>query len=272
MRMPFRDLAALTAAVLAPFLAALVLLPLRTDVGPTTVAPVLVVVVVAVSALGNRWAGALAALSAVAWFDFFHTEPYQSFDIRDGADVETAVLLLLVGLAVSQLAARARVMRSAAGTDAEHLERLHRVMRMQAADGRTPQELIDRVRQDLEDVLELRECRFTTAEEPGDEEPAGPPPPRLQADGSVRVEGWIWDLDRQGWPDGETELPATTGGRVRGRFLLTPVPGAVPPPLEARLVAADLAVLTALVLEGPERLEVVSSTGRTADGASSSGR
>ncbi|MEU9852379.1 DUF4118 domain-containing protein [Streptomyces sp. NPDC047974] len=110
------------------------------------------VVVVAVAALGNRWAGALAASSAVAWFDFFHTEPYQSFDIRDRADVETAVLLLLVGLAVSQLAARARVTRSAAGTDAELLERLHRAMRMPASGGHTPQELIDRVRHDLVDV------------------------------------------------------------------------------------------------------------------------
>ncbi|MEU4063094.1 DUF4118 domain-containing protein [Streptomyces wedmorensis] len=249
MRMPFRDVAAVAAAVLAPFLAALALLPLRTSVTPVNLALLLVVVVVAVSALGNRWAGALAALSAVAWFDFFHTEPYQSFDIRDRADVETAVLLLLVGLAVSQLAARARVMRSAAGTDAEHLERLHRTIRLMRSGGRTTPELIDRVRLELVDVLELRECRFTVAVEP-----AGSPPPRLQADGSVRVEGWIWDLDRQGWPDGEIELQAVAAGRVLGRFLMTPVPGAVPVPVEARLVAVDLAGLVAVVLDGAERL------------------
>ncbi|MFJ5712854.1 DUF4118 domain-containing protein [Streptomyces sp. NPDC093105] len=244
MRVPFRDVTAVAAAVIAPFLVALALLPVRASVAPTNLALVLVVVVVAVSALGNRWAGALAAVSAVAWFDFFHTEPYQSFDIRDRADVETALLLLVVGLLVSQLAARARVMRSVAGTDAEHLERLHRTIRLMRSVGGTKAELIDRVRRDLAEVLELRECRFTR-----DAETVGSPPPGLQTDGSVRVEGWIWDLERQGWPDGETELPAGAGGMVRGRFLLTPTPGAVPVPVEARLVAVDLAGLAAVGLE-----------------------
>ncbi|MFF5761643.1 DUF4118 domain-containing protein [Streptomyces tanashiensis] len=81
-------------------------------------------------AFGNRFAGALAALSAAAWFDFFHTEPYQSFHIQDGADVETAVLLLVVGLIVSQLAAHARMMKRVAVTDATHLERLHGTTRL----------------------------------------------------------------------------------------------------------------------------------------------
>jgi K+-sensing histidine kinase KdpD len=38
-----------------------------------------VVVVVAVAATGNRVAGALAALSAATWFDFFFTLPYPGF-------------------------------------------------------------------------------------------------------------------------------------------------------------------------------------------------
>ncbi|GGY11379.1 DUF4118 domain-containing protein [Streptomyces tanashiensis] len=91
MRTSLRDAVAMSAAVLAPFLMGLALLPLRTSLSHTNLA--LVVVVVAVSALGNRFAGALAALSAVAWFDFFPTEPYRSFHLQDRADVETAVLL-----------------------------------------------------------------------------------------------------------------------------------------------------------------------------------
>ena len=121
MKIPLRDTVAVAAAALAPFAAALVLLPLRTSVTHTNLALLLVVVVVAVSAFGNRFAGALAALSAAAWFDFFHTEPYQSFHIEDRADVETAVLLLVVGLIVSQLAARGRTMKRVAVTDATHL-------------------------------------------------------------------------------------------------------------------------------------------------------
>ena len=66
-------------------------------------------------------AGALAALSAAAWFDFFFTVPYERFTIRSSADITTAVLLLLVGLAVSQLAARARRLKVTAITDAGYL-------------------------------------------------------------------------------------------------------------------------------------------------------
>ena len=60
------------------------------------------------AAIGNRAAGALAALGAAAWFDFFFAVPYQRFTIRSSADVTTFILLLAVGVTVSQLAARAR--------------------------------------------------------------------------------------------------------------------------------------------------------------------
>lgn len=65
--------------------------------------------------------------------------------------------------------------------------------------------------------------------------------------------GWIWDVDRQGWPDGEIELRVTVLDRCLGRFVLTPPPGAVPPPLEARLVAVDLAAQAAVALPTPLR-------------------
>jgi len=53
----------------------------------------------------RRAAGAIAAVGAAAWFDFFFTVPYYRFTIRNSADVTTFVLLLVVGVAVSQLAA-----------------------------------------------------------------------------------------------------------------------------------------------------------------------
>ncbi|MFI8520307.1 DUF4118 domain-containing protein [Streptomyces sp. NPDC085481] len=241
MRLPLRDAAALAAAVLAPFLVALALLPLRTGLTHTNLALLLVVVVVAVASLGNRFAGALAAVSAAGWFDFFHTEPYQSFHIRDRADLETAVLLLLVGLIVSQLAARARVLGAVAVTDAGHLERLHEATRL-AGDTRSPDEFVRRVRDELVELLALDACRFEYGMLTGR-------PPRLRPDGSVQVEGWIWDLDRQGWPDGEIELRAVARGRYQGRFMMTPAPGSAPPPLESRLVAVDLAGRAAAALD-----------------------
>ncbi|WP_314612782.1 DUF4118 domain-containing protein [Streptomyces stackebrandtii] len=242
MRIPLRDATAVAAGVLGPFAAALVLLPLRGSVTHTNLALLLVVVVVAVSALGNRFAGALAALSAAAWFDFFHTEPYQSFHIEDRADIETAVLLLVVGLIVSQLAARARTMKRIAVTDATHLERLHGTTRLARSGTSSSDDVVRRVRQELVEVLELRACRFEYGTLIGR-------PPRLDPDGTVKVDGWIWDLERQGWPEGEVELRAIVHGRYQGRFLLTPGPGSVPPSLEARLVAADLAAQAAAALD-----------------------
>ena len=70
----------LVAGLVGPFLVALALVPFRTDLSRTNAALILVVVVVAVAALGSRTAGVLAALSAAAWFDFFLTRPYQTFD------------------------------------------------------------------------------------------------------------------------------------------------------------------------------------------------
>ncbi|MEV6399066.1 DUF4118 domain-containing protein [Streptomyces sp. NPDC051907] len=240
MRSGLRETVAVLAGVLAPLLLALALIPFRTSVTHTNLALLLVVVVVAVAALGSRLAGAVAALSAAAWFDFFHTEPYQSFHIQDRADVETAVLLLVVGLLVSQLAARARTLRRVAVVDASHLERLHGTTRL-ARFSTSADDVVRRVRRELAEVLELRECRFEYGALVGR-------PPRLDPDGSVKVAGWIWDVDRQGWPDGEIELRATVHGRYEGRFMMTPAPGAAPPPLEARLVAVDLAAQAAAAL------------------------
>jgi K+-sensing histidine kinase KdpD len=64
---------------------------------------VLVLVLVGVAANGHRPAGLLAAVSAAVSFDFFWTQPYETLAITTRADIETAVLLLLVGLAHPEL-------------------------------------------------------------------------------------------------------------------------------------------------------------------------
>jgi K+-sensing histidine kinase KdpD len=92
-----RDRAAIVAGLLAPLTVAAVLLPLRASWSNTDAALVLVVAVVAVAAIGNRAGGALAAVSAAAWFDFFFTRPYGRFTIASSADVRTAILLRTFG-------------------------------------------------------------------------------------------------------------------------------------------------------------------------------
>src|SRR5258705_11631390 len=120
-----RERLAVLAAVVLPLAVCALLVAWRTNISNTNVALGLVVVVVAVSAIGSRLAGALAAVFGAVWFDFFFTQPYQRFAISKSADVATAVLLLIVGLAVSQLAAPARRLPVIAITDAGYLDQIH---------------------------------------------------------------------------------------------------------------------------------------------------
>ncbi len=232
---PLRDRLALAAGLAAPFLVALALVPFRTSLSHTNAALVLVVVVVAVAALGSRTAGVVAALSAAAWFDFFLTRPYETFDITASRDIETAVLLLVVGLIVSQLAARARRLEVITVTDAAYLARIHRVATLDA------DTVVDGVRRELTELLGLNACRFQYGTLLGQ-------PPRLHNDGSMTVGRRSWDVDAAGWPEGEIELRVHGNARYLGRFMLTPGPGPVPP-LQARLVAATLADQTGAALD-----------------------
>jgi hypothetical protein len=46
----------------------------------------------------------LAALSAAVWFGYVLTRPYERFIITRRADIEATVLLLVIGMAVTELA------------------------------------------------------------------------------------------------------------------------------------------------------------------------
>ena len=192
----------------------------------------LVVVVVAVAAIGNRVAGALAAVSAAAWFDFFFTRPYQRFAISKSSDVTTAVLLLLVGLAVSQLAARARRLRVITITDAGYLAQIHESAALTQT-ARSPDAVVDHVKKQLIDLLGLEQCRFEYGSLLGH-------PPRLEPDGTVLAGHHRVDVEQFGLPAAEIELRTFSNGQYCGRFMLKPRPGSKPP-LQARLVAVTLA-------------------------------
>lgn len=234
------DRAALLAALVLPFAVALALVPFRTDLSATNTALIMVVSVVAAGALGTRAAGILAALSAGAWFDFFLTEPYQRFTISGGSDVETTILLLAVGLIVSQLAVRARRLEAAAVTDSTYLSRLLAAARL-AEDAESPEAVVEHVRKELVGLLGLRGCRFESGSRPGHR-------PRLEHDGGVWLRQGGLVVEYGDWPEGETELRVIGGGHCYGRFLLDPVAGPLPPE-EARLVAVGLAAQAGAALD-----------------------
>lgn len=227
-----KDRPAIALGLVAPFAAAVIMLPFRADWSNTNVALLLVAVVVAVAAFGNRIAGALAAASAFAWFDFFFTRPYERFTISRDADLTTAVLLLLTGLAVSQLAANRRKMRVLAITDASYLDQIHGAAELSRT-ARSPDSVIDHVSGLLRTVLDLDECRFEYGSLIGH-------PPRLEPDGTVVSAYRSWNVEEFGFPDGDIELRTFAGGEFCGRFMLTPKPTSRPS-RQARLVAVTLA-------------------------------
>ena len=91
-------------AVVVPLVISGVLHLLSGLVANSAAALVLVLFVVGAASTGDRLAGLLAALSAAVGFDFFLTQPYLRLQIDSAEDIELAVLLLLIGLAVSELA------------------------------------------------------------------------------------------------------------------------------------------------------------------------
>ncbi|WP_405745584.1 DUF4118 domain-containing protein [Streptomyces sp. NBC_01525] len=227
-----RNRLALAGAVLLPPALCAALVPVRGVLPHADAALIAVVAVVAVAALGNRAAGALAALSAAVWFDVLLTPPYGTLDIARSADAVTAVLLLVVGLTVAQLAARARKWKVITVLDDGYLAQIHHTARL-AGTAASPDEVIDHVSRQLVGLLGLSACRFEYGTLLGH-------PPRLREDGSIDWGRRHWDADRDGLPPAEVELRVLHNGRFHGRFLLRPAPGAAPP-LGARLVAVTLA-------------------------------
>jgi len=221
------------AGVVVPVAGCVVLVPFRESFPNTDAALVLLVVIVAVAALGNRVGGLLAALSSAASFDFFLTRPYEHFEITRRADLETAVLLLVDGLAVTELSMWGHRQRSRAARRAGYLDWMY-ASAAGAVKGGPPGPMITRVSQQLTELLELQGCRFMYG--PGDSSH-----PFLRRDSQVQWGEVLWNVDQDGLrgrPD--TVLPAEAGGTQWGRFILTPDPIARPR-LDQRLVAVAVA-------------------------------
>jgi hypothetical protein len=229
-----RDQVAIAAAVAVPLAGAAILLPWRSSWPNTNVALLLVVTVVAVAAGGNRVAGALAAVSAAVWFDFFFTLPYDRFSIAHSSDITTFVLLLVVGVVVSQLAAWARRLKKVTVEDAGYLTRIVDSAAMTQT-ARSPDAVIQHVRNELTGLLDLRDCRFEYGMLIGH-------PARLEPDGRVLTRHGYYPVDEAGLPKDELELRTFANGHYCGRFMMSPNPGARPSQ-RARLVAVTLADL-----------------------------
>jgi hypothetical protein len=195
--------------------------------------------------VGGRGAGAVGAVVAALSFDFFLTQPYLSMQIESADDVETTILLLVIGIIVGEIVARARRTRSVAARGAEEIARLHQIAEL-ATSGASGDEVIMAVTGALREVLGLRECFF---------ERGAPirPLPRLERNGAVtgtherRFVGGDLSMPP------ETELVVLARGRQIGRFVLV-ADARAGVSMEARTVAVALSDQVGAVLaleDGP---------------------
>ena len=141
-------------------------------------------------------------------------------------------LILVIGVAVTEIAVWGRRQHLAASRRAGYLEGINAEAEAVAVGG-SSSALIDQVCGQLSRLLALRSCRFQYGV-------AGlGRPARLQHDGRLMTGDRVGDIEGDGRP-ADTELLAENHGILQGRFLMSPHPGSRPT-LEQRLVAIAFA-------------------------------
>jgi K+-sensing histidine kinase KdpD len=236
--------AVLTAAVVLPVLTSAVFASLRDEVTTATAALVLVLWVVAAASTGDRTAGVLAAFAGSLSFDYFLTMPYQQLAIADPDDLEVTVLLVVIGLVVTEVALWGRRQQAQAARRSGYLDGVLATARA-VARGDVPQRaLVDLVCSQIEDVLGADDCRYV-------------PGPLLDSrvavidhEGVVTREGRVLDVDRAGLPtEDHVAVVVTRGARTPGHFLVSAAARLTYPTAEQRRVAVLLADQVASMLD-----------------------
>ena len=212
-------------ALLGPVAAAALMVPLRTHVPNTDLALAMVVVVVAVVLPGWRSAALVAGLSAGVWFDFFLTKPYQSFSIQRSSDVQTTLLLALVGVVVGEIAARRRVARDDTRTARDEVISLYVAAEMLAA-GSNAEDVVTLIAEQVRDLLFLVDCHFDSTVRHNDG-------PLLDRAGELQYGRLNWPVDIEGYPTGTSSSPSKAEANASGRISCAAPPWGWPSPRTA---------------------------------------
>jgi hypothetical protein len=199
------------AAIAGPLALSGVMVAFRGEHFTTNAALILVLPVLAAAILGGRSGGAISAGVATVCFDFFFTRPYYSLTINRRADVETTVVLLVVGLVVGELVVRSRRTELLAIASRREVDQVRRVAELAAGAGSRGR-LISVVEREVVELLGARGARFERT-------PFATTLPRL-GHGVVTVPAGNPDDDRPIGPANEVELPVWGRGREIGRLVL----------------------------------------------------
>lgn len=231
-----RSKMAFVAALLGPLAVDAILVPFRGSYASTAGALTTVAVIAPLAVFGNRAAGVLASISGALWFDFFLTRPFDRFEISHRSDLETTIAIFVVGIIITELAARSRHHLGAANDSTKYVTMMHDVAALAAAS--VPVDvLIERACTALVELLALRSCRF-------DWLLSDPPLARITSNGEVVHVGMRWPAHEIGIPGPESEIVAQWRGQAQGRFVVTPARG-VPVTREQRIVAVALVDIVA---------------------------
>ena len=194
------------AALALPLATCALLALVRDEVTAASSVLVLVIWVVAAASTGDRVAGVLAALSGALWFDFFLTEPYLRFTVSDADDVETTMLVVMIGLAVSEIALWGHRQQAEAAKRSGYLDGVVGAARC-VAQGDVPTEaVVELVAQNITELLDgdttdfvrgpVRDARISV----------------LDHDGDLTKDGRRADVDRTGLPTNEyVVVPVRSG-------------------------------------------------------------
>jgi Domain of unknown function (DUF4118) len=200
-------------ALVLPIGVAAGLIPLRDHVAAADTALLLALVILVAATLGGRLTGAAAAVEAAVAFDLFFTKPYYSLRINRAEDLETAVLMLIVGVAIGEIVTRGKRHRFAAHVSRSNLARVSRITEL-AAGGEPPGRLIRVARTELIDLLDVNDAEF---ERP----PFLDALPRLSHAGLSIPPNPGRELRDDSRRSSRIELPIWAEGLEVGRFVLT---------------------------------------------------
>jgi K+-sensing histidine kinase KdpD len=221
------------AAALLPVAVGALLALLREGMNQSTAAMVLVLTVVAAAASGDRVAGIVAALSAAGSFDFFLTEPYYSFSIHQRDDLTLAIVLVVVGLAVTEIALWGRRQQAAALRRDGYIQGLTHLLDL-------PSDTSEKARADAISTAITR----TLGADRSEWVPAHPSglDAVVEPEGQVRARGRLLAVARAGLPtESCTAVPVTRSGVPLGHFRVVSSTHVARPTVEQLRVAVLLA-------------------------------
>ena len=147
-------------------------------------------------------------------YDFFFTHPYQSLKIDNSDDIETTVLLLVIGLVVAELVTFTRRHRAASEQRGDEITRLHRVAELVASDS-DAEDVVLSVQAELIGLLSLHDCRYETP-------PYTSELPQLERNGAIAGDHRRWIGGDYTLPGPGRGDPGVRAGPEFGRLVLDP--------------------------------------------------